>query len=188
MENQKDKKSKFDPKSYRENYRRNKLELKLCTACDNLAVEGLTYCRNCADKMRQREKERRDYCKKFKICIRCGKTSNTKKLRCETCSDKANETQRKHQKLSKTTVMTHYGKNEKLQCCWDECQVTDIDMLTLDHVENNGAKHRREYTRSGRGGGAMLYNKLIRDGFPEGYQTLCANHNLKKHIISLKGG
>jgi len=59
-------------------------------------------------------------------------------------------------------------------------------MLTLDHLENNGAEHRRQYTKSGRGGGAALYDNLIREGFPKGFQTLCSNHNLKKHILNLK--
>lgn len=90
------------------------------------------------------------------------------------------------QRRIKTEVLTYYGCQSELQCAWPECKVTDLDMLTLDHIANDGAEHRRQYTKTGRGGGAILYDTLIRQGFPKGYQTLCANHNLKKHIMDLK--
>lgn len=80
---------------------------------------------------------------------------------------------------NKREVLTAYGKNEILQCCWLDCEVTDVDMLTLDHVFNDGAAERK----SGVGKGIHIYRKLRQQGFPKGrYQTLCANHQLKKAI------
>ena len=76
----------------------------------------------------------------------------------------------------KTEVLSHYGKDGTLRCRWSGCECVDIDMLTLDHVGDNGAEHRA----SGFAGGVGGYVVLKNSGYPEGYQTLCANHQLKK--------
>jgi hypothetical protein len=80
----------------------------------------------------------------------------------------------------KTEVLTHYG-NGRLKCVVRGCKVQDLDMLTLDHVKNDGGKHRESLGR--KAGGASVYVDLKRRGFPEGHQTLCANHQLKKEIM-----
>src|ERR1039458_4604269 len=76
---------------------------------------------------------------------------------------------RRNTRKRKIEVLTHYGKNDSLQCCWYGCQVTDIDMLTLDHKRNDGAQHRREI------GTSNTYTWVKKLGFPEGFQTLCWN-------------
>ena len=80
----------------------------------------------------------------------------------------------------KVEVLTHYGPEHKLQCCWKECTVADIDMLSLDHVNNDGAEDRRN---SAGGSGDALYRKVEREGFPTGFQTLCFNHQMKKERL-----
>jgi len=79
----------------------------------------------------------------------------------------------------KIKVLTHYGPQGKLQCAWPDCTVTDIDMLSLDHVNNDGAADRKKHTA----GGCMTYCRVRRLGFPEGFQTLCHNHQWKKEIL-----
>lgn len=81
----------------------------------------------------------------------------------------------------KLAALTRYGKNGELLCCWEHCQERDIDILTLDHIHNDGAKHRRRI--SGTGCGYKLYSRLKVLGYPPGFQTLCANHQLKKEMI-----
>lgn len=179
--------SKFDAKKYRLERRQRRIDLGICTKCDNPAVKGKTDCFKCLEEMKNRNRRSREDRQKAGECIQCGKASILGILRCEDCKNRLNGLNRERQSYIKTETLTHYGKQGKLQCCWDGCEISDIDMLTLDHIENDGAKHRKEYTKSGRGGGAFLYNSLIRLGFPEGFQTLCANHNLKKHIMTLKG-
>jgi hypothetical protein len=84
----------------------------------------------------------------------------------------------------KIDVLTHYGKDGFLQCCWSDCTVSDVDMLTIDHIEDNGAEHRRQITGGKHrcGGGINFYRRLRRMVYPPGYQTLCANHQWKKEI------
>ena len=78
----------------------------------------------------------------------------------------------------KLEVLTHYGKDGRLQCCWPDCEVIDPDMLTADHIENDGAKHRKK-----EGSGSALYAWLRRNGYPKGFQTLCGNHQWKKELM-----
>ena len=89
----------------------------------------------------------------------------------------------------KLLVLTHYGPNHTLTCSWPNCDVTDVDMLSIDHIENDGAKHRRALSGKNRGGGqggGKLYVFLKKTGFPTGYQTLCFNHQFKKELIRLR--
>jgi hypothetical protein len=78
-------------------------------------------------------------------------------------------------------TFTHYGPNGVLRCSWEGCEISDIDMLVLDHIANDGAKERKRL-----GGqnarGWNFYNLLKNLGFPSGYQTLCCNHNHKKEL------
>jgi hypothetical protein len=79
----------------------------------------------------------------------------------------------------KIDVLSHYGKDGKLQCCWPGCEVNDIDVLTLDHVNDDGAQDRMSHKRLGK----VFYDMLKGQNYPSGLQTLCANHNLKKEIL-----
>jgi len=83
---------------------------------------------------------------------------------------------------AKERVLAHYGKNGIPQCCWKSCFITDLDMLTLDHINNDGAVRRRR----GEPKGHELYWWLKRMGFPKGFQTLCWNHQWKKRIQHLQ--
>lgn len=78
----------------------------------------------------------------------------------------------------KLQVMTYYGGG-RAACV--TCQVADIDVLTIDHINNDGYLARRE-DRS-KGAGSHFYKILVASGFPPGFQTLCSNCNLKKHIL-----
>jgi hypothetical protein len=86
-------------------------------------------------------------------------------------------------KKVKIFVLTAYSPQKRLKCSWKLCKVSDVDMLTLDHVNNDGYKHRD--SRGRRIAGSRLYYQLRGLGYPLGYQTLCANHQLKKAILFL---
>jgi hypothetical protein len=80
----------------------------------------------------------------------------------------------------KLEVLSHYGKDGHLLCSWPDCTVIDPDMLTIDHIDNTGAKERyKDRTMVG----LTLYAKLKRLDYPEGFQTLCHNHQWKKELM-----
>lgn len=85
---------------------------------------------------------------------------------------------------AKIMVLTHYGKDGRLQCCWPGCIETDVDVLTCDHIKDDGAEHRKQV--NGLNGGLSLYRLLIREEYPKGFQTLCWNHQWKKQILKLR--
>ncbi len=67
------------------------------------------------------------------------------------------------------TVLTHYGHGK---CACVRCGFMDIRGLTIDHINDDGAKHRK--TREANNPG-KLCRWLRNNNFPEGYQTLCMN-------------
>jgi hypothetical protein len=88
--------------------------------------------------------------------------------------------QRTQDEKRKIRVLTHYGPSGVLRCCWVDCSVVDSDMLSIDHVNNDGATARKTgYNGCGTG----LYRTLEKLDYPEGYQTLCHNHQWKKEIM-----
>jgi hypothetical protein len=59
------------------------------------------------------------------------------------------------------------------------CGEKDVDVLTIDHVNDDGGEHRRS---SGLGTGYKMYAWLRKMGFPGGFQVLCFNCNMAKAI------
>src|ERR1039458_3831552 len=92
---------------------------------------------------------------------------------------KDRDVSRKRRLETKIKVLSHYGVNHAPQCCWPGCNVNDVDVLCIDHVNDDGAEQRRRLGVKGN----IWYEYLVREKYPEGYQTLCANHNLKKEIL-----
>lgn len=80
----------------------------------------------------------------------------------------------------KVETLTYYGPAKQLKCSWLECEVIDLDMLTLDHINNDGNIERKAWCSQG---GVTTYSRLRKNGFPSGYQTLCANHQMKKDLV-----
>jgi len=75
----------------------------------------------------------------------------------------------------KSDVFSHYCLEGIIKCA--HCGITDIDVLCLDHVNDNGANERKLA-----GLGSCFYQWIKRNNYPVGYQVLCANCNLKKQI------
>jgi hypothetical protein len=73
-------------------------------------------------------------------------------------------------KANKLKVFTHYGT--VCVCCGE----TLVEGLTIDHINGDGAQHRKEIGV----GGLSLYRWLIKHNYPEGFQTLCFTCNFAK--------
>lgn len=80
----------------------------------------------------------------------------------------------------KLEIMEYYSG---AVCCG--CGCDDIDVLCLDHIDNDGATERKRLSISSRGNraGCTTYAALKKEGYPPGLQVLCANCNLKKEIM-----
>ncbi len=71
----------------------------------------------------------------------------------------------------KINVVAHYSKNKNVCSC---CGESEIDFLTIDHINNDGAEHRRLIKRRN------IYSWLITNNYPDNFQILCMNCNFAK--------
>ena len=76
--------------------------------------------------------------------------------------------------VNKMKVLRHYGGEPPSCAC---CGESIPEFLSLDHIDNNGAKHRSENKLAS---GAQTYSWLIKNGYPDGFQVLCMNCNTAK--------
>ncbi len=67
-------------------------------------------------------------------------------------------------------ILNHYSDG-KLECVC--CKEKILEFLTLDHINNDGTKLRKMYSN----GGHQHYRRIIKQGFPKGFQVLCYNCN-----------
>jgi hypothetical protein len=85
------------------------------------------------------------------------------------------DSQRERNLKIKIQVLTHYsgGSSPYCKCCGEQ----EIVFLQLDHVNRDGAEHRRELKKQGKLSG--FYAMLVREDFPNDYdlQVLCCNCN-----------
>lgn len=67
---------------------------------------------------------------------------------------------------------------------------TDIDALCLDHIDNDGAAHRKELGCGSRGSpsGTTIYERLKAKGWMPGLQVLCFNCNTIKELRRKRSG
>lgn len=76
----------------------------------------------------------------------------------------------------KIECFTHYNGGKKPECSNPECDVTDIRVLDLDHINGGGNKERISATGV-RAGGIRFYRHLKEQGWPVGFRVLCKNCN-----------
>ena len=70
-------------------------------------------------------------------------------------------------------VLKNYS-NGTMQCA--KCNNNDIRVLSIDHMNGGGTQHRNYL-----GGSSInVYRWLRKNGYPDGYQVLCLNHNIGK--------
>ena len=74
-------------------------------------------------------------------------------------------------------VLIHYSGTNPPYC--RQCGIDDMDVLCIDHINGGGNEHRR---RLRLGTKPFLY-WLRATNYPEGYQVLCANCNVKKEAL-----
>lgn len=124
-----------------------------------------------------------------KVCCSCKEnlpatsfhTSKSQGLqaRCKKCRaeyqhqrlDKYRKYGRKQDKKIKEKIIEQYGG--KCECC----EETAFEFLTIDHINKDGAKHRKQIGRS------KLYRWLVKNNYPkDNFRLLCMNCNFAQGI------
>ena len=71
----------------------------------------------------------------------------------------------------KLMIFNHYSNYDiKCNCCGENM----IEFLSIDHINNDGASHRKIVPHSN------LYSWIINNDYPSGFQILCMNCNFAK--------
>jgi hypothetical protein len=74
-------------------------------------------------------------------------------------------------------VLNFYSKGSmKCACCGEK----ELVMLTIDHINNDGGRHRK----SDKSAGYIVW-WIIKNNFPSGFQVLCMNCNWAKRITGI---
>lgn len=130
-----------------------------CAACSKPAQSGNSRCAKCV-RLRALARER---ALAAGICPSCQVRPLAPLRRsCAQCLNTSKQARRRLRQL----VLDHYGR--ACTCCGESEEL----FLEIDHIENDGAAHRKEIGVSG-----QFYGWLRRNKFPPGYTTLCANCN-----------
>lgn len=138
---------------------------------------------------KQWERNRYERFKEQGKCARCGKendrlnkvecskcTKYSRKLyllNCEKIKNYSREKGRKNREIWWNQVLEHYGK--QCACCGEK----EYKFLTIDHINNDGAKHRKP--SGGRMKSDKLYRWLVLNNYPKDFQILCWNCNCGKY-------
>lgn len=115
-----------------------------------------------------------------KICPTHGEWGGQGRRYCPQCftgdvlADQKRRYARDYNRRMRLSVIQHYGG--KCVCCGE----TEEAFLCIDHVEGGGNAHRRELVSDSRGSASRMCQWLVLNGFPDGYQLLCANCNMGK--------
>lgn len=171
----------------------------VCTECRGPSEDGYV-CRACL-KMKRRKR------RLSRICAECGNAVPYRrlKLQCDECgkremaaaqhrvymADRARRLKKMKAEFVKNRglyvnlkyqALVHYSNGAPHPRCCACGYDTDWRALELDHINDDGYRGR------GNGGGLMRYQKLLRDGYPPIYQTLCCNCNRIKFYDAVKAG
>lgn len=145
----------------------------VCMNCGN-SCDGWR-CDECAQKHREWAIDRYKARVKDGICVRCGVNKASHGNRCGKCAEDHNRRTNLRDLRRKVAAFNAYG-GPRCNCCGE----TTVQFLTIDHINGGGNAHRKEIGKGG-GGGAM-YCWLKRNNYPSGFQVLCFNCNIGRHI------
>ena len=90
---------------------------------------------------------------------------------------------RNYQERMRLKAIDHYS-NGSNTC--RTCGYANVEALCIDHINNDGAAHRRAIGCDG----AQIYCWLVKQGYPDGFQVLCHNCNWikeKRRRRSMRG-
>lgn len=176
------------------------MEKKKCSGCEcfkglehfgplKSSRDGLKYvCRECdrerhrkgyegdPDRLRQRSAHNRWKARKEGLCLSCyqplGERFGKAKY-CAPCASHNSRRQVERRNKYRDACFAAYG-GAVCKCCGE----LEPMFMTLDHANNDGARHRLAILGRKNGGSGAFYCALAKAGFPAGMQVLCWNCNL----------
>lgn len=121
---------------------------------------GYSYnCKTCINQYRKQDKTKKEYDRQYRLKYR----------------EELNKQLKAYNFKKKKEVLQYYSNSLEPVC--NCCNETNIHFLTIDHINNDGYKHRKEEPSS-----KNIYYWLSKNKYPKGFQVLCMNCNWGKSI------
>jgi len=137
------------------------LQRGLCVRCEKRPLKSETMCEPCLAQQKTAADKRKTRYSNAGNCTKCGiRPLHTKRV-CEVCNNK----EIARNQATKDKVFAHYG-GYICACCGE----TEEAFLSIDHINDDGASHRKTA-----GSGSRFYWWVVRNNFPPGLQVLCWN-------------
>ena len=146
---------------------------KLCVRCGiDVSCQKYKICQDCRRK--ELAIKRQKYID-LGLCKTCGinEIRAEDKTICQRCFDRLKKNRKIRRHKLKIEIFEHYGN--KCNCCGESI----VEFLTIDHVNNDGAEHKRMLNTKD---SDRVYKDIQRQGYPDDYQILCYNCNYAKGI------
>jgi len=141
-------------------------ESSLCIRCGT-KTEDNVHCEECRVYMKSKDKLTYYKYKTNNLCVSCGNKKDIDVVLCSECQIINSNRGKQINKNQKKLIFDHYGN--KCGCCGE----SNLIFLELDHINGGGHQHRIKLRKQG----VTMYRWIIKNNFPEGFQTLCSNCN-----------
>lgn len=105
------------------------------------------------------------------LCSNCNWKKRKSSMVGITGSDHQKSRYKRSLKL-RNEIFSHYTTNDIIKCSCNDCNVTDLNVLTIDHKNGNGSDHRKRV-----GYGDQVYKDIKMNNYPAEYRILCRNCN-----------
>ena len=107
------------------------------------------------------------------LCKNCGANPirHDETVICQKCFERNKKNRQKRNQNNWRLILDHYGR----KCA--NCNEDNVEFLTIDHVGDDGAEHRRKIGR----GSDVLKKWVVKNNFPDTIQILCYNCNCSKN-------
>lgn len=153
--------------------RKKRREQRVCIDCGGGGVTTKCRCGSCAERRRRYTASARSRAKEDKRCLSCGSLTEGVYILCQSCGREKNEAGKIWRQQLKEEVFGAYG-GAACACCGEK----RMEFLSIDHIANDGAQHRKKI--GGLTTGAGIHRWLKKNKYPSGFQVLCFNCNMSK--------
>lgn len=142
----------------------------LCKDCKSPHSSGKQRCDPCRAAQMEKHRRKQEDRSRLGLCVNCKAEATPGLKKCQKCTIIASVHSKKITQRAKIHAMNAYGG---CQCAC--CGETNLPMLSLDHINQDGAEDRR---RNASLGNRCQYKILKSLGYPPGFRVLCYNCNV----------
>ena len=111
------------------------------------------------------------------LCYNCNWKKHLENLKSKWIISKEHSRQRNIKTARRLSCLSHYSKGQN-KC--SKCGKNDIEILCLNHINNDGNIHRKSLSKGKNIGGFNLYRWIIKNNSPPMFDVLHLNCNILK--------